>query len=867
MAEHPLLPLPKTEKTDRPSGRPFPGNNLRRPARDRQVIRIGPKFERLRQTLGSSSGVMSLREDPTSIAPERALVFEVAGSIANFYETVRKIDGLEFLADEEAEFEPDEDFAQVDTRKGREGQPRLDKMVGGRLYLAMPDVTALKQLLSLWDRSQRGETLGRGFTPWSRVFEQLRNLRPWGPQDRIPEETIEYWRAKLKAAPADPVRTEVELWFHENPNARQRAFSNFRAIVEASGGVILDHAVIEDIGYEGALIDLSAGVVQQLIERAGIQLAICDDVMFLRPQSTAQFPVETEPVEAAEELGPAGPAEFPPIAALFDGVPVQAHHLLTGRLLIDDPDDLEAMSVVGERTHGTQMASLILHGDRNRNEPPLSRRLYVRPVLYAPGNGRREQPRGDRLLIDIIYRSVRRMKEGDEEGPATAPEVFLVNLSLGDENRPFSGPMSPWAKLLDMLSERYGILFLVSAGNVKLPLPVHGVATWTAFEDASPDERERAILQSLTEQKSQRTLLSPAEALNVVTVGAWHEDAVSNPPPSARAIDPFQGSHLPNVSSAQGLGHRKVIKPDVLLPGGRERLTFVSTGGDLVVNVAEAGRYFGLKAAIPDRAGALDREGLSDGTSVATALATRAAHRLFDVLLDRDGGSMHSDMEPVFYGVVIKALLIHRARWGQKAQLLNQLCGPDGQGSHTERRDNIARLLGYGRPIIEEAMACAPNRATMVGYGDVSTDGAVLYRIPLPPSLERLTEPRAVTVTLAWFSPVNRRHQAYRRAKLEVDAVTALSTAIGVDRCGDQPSDKSVPRGTIYHARFAGQKAIPFVDDGHLLLRVWCREQAGKLDQTIRYGLAVTIEAGEAIPVYQEIRTRLGIPVAVATEV
>ncbi len=555
MAEHPLLPLPNTERTDRPSGSRFPGNNLKRPARDRQVVRIGPKFDRLRQALGSSSGVMSLREDPTSIAPERALVFEVAGSIANFYDTVRKVRGLEFLADEETEFEPDADFAQKDDRKGRVGEARMDKVVGGRLYLAIPDVTALKQLLSLWDRWQRGKPLAWGFAPWSGVFEQLRNLRPWGPQDRIPEETIAYWRAKLGAAQADPVHTEVELWFHENPAARQLSFSRLREIVGASRGEILDHAVIEDIGYEGVLIDLPAGIVEQLIERQEIQLAICDDVMFLRPQSTAQFPIETEPVEASGEPGPAGPVELPPIAALFDGVPVQAHRLLSGRLAIDDPDDLEAMSVFGERAHGTQMASLILHGDRNLNEPPLSRRLYVRPILYAPGNGRREQPKGDRLLIDVIYRAVRRIKEGDDEGPATAPEVFLVNLSLGDENRPFSGPMSPWAKLLDMLSERYGILFLVSAGNIKLPMLVPGFTTWTDFEDASPDERERGVLQALSEQKSQRTLLSPAEALNVVTVGAWHEDAVSGAPPSAMAIDPFQGSYLPNVSSALGLAH------------------------------------------------------------------------------------------------------------------------------------------------------------------------------------------------------------------------------------------------------------------------------------------------------------------------
>jgi hypothetical protein len=35
---------------------------------------------------------------------------------------------------------------------------------------------------------------------------------------------------------------------------------------------------------------------------------------------------------------------------------------LDGRLILDDPDELDALSVVAERRHGTEMASLILHG-------------------------------------------------------------------------------------------------------------------------------------------------------------------------------------------------------------------------------------------------------------------------------------------------------------------------------------------------------------------------------------------------------------------------------------------------------------------------------------------------------------------------
>ena len=54
------------------------------------------------------------------------------------------------------------------------------------------------------------------------------------------------------------------------------------------------------------------------------------------------------------------------------------------------------------------------------------------------------------------------MKEGSN---ATAPGVIIINASLGDRNKPFAGHMSGWVRVLDYLAYRYGILFVVSAGN------------------------------------------------------------------------------------------------------------------------------------------------------------------------------------------------------------------------------------------------------------------------------------------------------------------------------------------------------------------------------------------------------------------
>ena len=438
-------------------------------------------------------------------------MFEVAGSIGDFHQLVGRTQGLEFLADEEREFDPDDDFFEVDTRRGREGQPRTDKPVGGRLYLAMPDVGALRELIRLWNTWRSEEDLPYGHTQWRDVFAGLRDIRPWGPVDRIADETIEFWRDDLGGESSEPVRIEAELWFYERAERRAAAWRRMEEAVAAAGGSVVHHAVIEDIRYEAAPIDLPRSEVERLVARDEIHLAICDDIMFLRPQSSLDIPERGDETESGAGLTVDPPDDRPPVAALIDGMPVQNHQLLAGRLDVDDPDNLEEMSVLSGREHGTAMASLILHGDRNLGERPLSRRIHLRPILYAPENGRREEPSRDRLLVDVLYRAIRRMKEGEGAGEATAPDVFLVNLSLGDPRRPFSGPMSPWAKLLDYLAESYGILFLVSAGNVTSPLPVSAFSDWTSFEDADPEDRERAVLQALADNRAWRMLLSPAE--------------------------------------------------------------------------------------------------------------------------------------------------------------------------------------------------------------------------------------------------------------------------------------------------------------------------------------------------------------------
>lgn len=856
MAERPLLILPTAQAIGPPPG-PRGGDKPIIPTRQRQSRRLGPVFQRLRQALDRGPDrVLELRDDPTSLAPDRVIVFEIAGTVADFARAAAKIAGLDLMIEYDMESEPDEFFAEKDTRRGREGERREDELVQGRFYLAMPDVAALGQLLRLYERWAVGEELDPGFAPFKHLFAQLRTLRPWGPEDRIPDETIAYWREEAARNPGRPVRTEVELWFRRTAARRDQAVRDFRARVTGAGGTILHEALIPEIAYHAALIDIPAAAIPELMARRNVALALADDIMLLRPQTVLLTQPEPDEVVDGAVPGNQPPAAGAPIAALLDGVPVAAHERLAGRLTLDDPDNLQALALVNRRFHGTAMASLILHGDLNEPEPPLTRPLYVRPIMVAPLDFDEHTP-ADRLLVDTLYRAILRIKGNDAE-PGVAPSVFLVNLSLGDRRRPFANLMSPLARLLDFLASRHNIVFLVSAGNVAHPLTLPEFNRWSDFEQATPQARERAVLTALFAAKRERSLLSPAEAVNVITVGAQHTDNVVNRVGAHIAVDPFEDPALPNVSCAIGLGYKRSVKPDIFLPAGREHVHMAAGGDGVRLRFGRPQRMYGLSAAAPDprNQGRLNQTVFEDGTSTATALATRAAHRIFDALMDRDGGSLLADIPPAYYAVMVKTLLVHSARWNEKGELLKNVCGPDDPRRSVERTANATRFLGFGIPDIARVLDCAENQATLVGYGTLAPEHAHNYRVPLPPSLQGVTVPREVAITMTWFTPVRPGHQSYRTVKLEADAPDKKE-AIGVERHRDQPADQSVKKGTVFHERMTGKKAVPFIDDGHLNIRVWCKDDAGNDGNAVQYAIAVTIESGTPLRIYEEVRDRL----------
>lgn len=624
--------------------------------------------------------------------------------------------------------------------------------------------------------------------------------------------------------------------------------------------------MIPDISYHAVLGTMSLARVQEMVEQPdvwdNIALLQCDDIMHIRPvgQCAVGIPEDTTDggVVAASSLSVDSPAGDP-LVALLDGMPLAGHQLIDGRTIVDDPDDFESAYLARERVHGTTMGSLVCLGDVNDGGNPIGRPLYVRPIM-KPRRGFDgkfvEAIPPDVLPIDLVHRAVRRLYESENGEPPAAPSVRVINLAICDPVRPLNREMSSWARLLDWLSWKYNVLFVVSAGNQTADLELEVPSG--ALGGLTDEELEESVIRSVASDTRNRRLLSPSETLNGITVGATHEDASSQPP--VYLLDPFTHEGLPSVISAHGPGYRRAIKPEILLPGGRQPLAekLGNSHANSVLEVRSPTGPPGQLVAIPGAQGELNRTRYTRGTSNATALASRATHFLHEVIeeLREDAGN---GLGRDFDAVLLKTLLVHGANWANAWNLYRQVL-LDGQTSR-RFKEYVGRFLGYGSTDLTRVVACTDQRVTVLGLGLLGDGDGDEFALPLPPSLSAKTEKRILTITLAWLTPVNSTRQNYRVAHLWFNPTQ--QNDIAPKRL--YADHQAVLRGTVQHEVLEGESAVPFQDGDFIGIKVNCRADAGNLDEPIRYGLAVTLEVAEglAIPVYEEVRQRLRVPVPV----
>jgi hypothetical protein len=851
MAELPHLLLPTPVRVDRRALSGF-GPTATLPGYRRQGARLQGRFQDLTRASGAASAA------PGTAEPEELVVLETVGRVDDLARAISRVPGMEWLGDLDIdELAPEPEFGGGD---GADQQPD-GSISPGRLYLVMSSQGGIDELLRLWRLyTEGGDRIAfpYGLTRWREVFARLNNIRRWGPEDRVRETGLAEDVALRGALGQQVVGIEVELWYREQPAARRAAVAAIAALVGVANGTVGREALVAGAAYHALLAYVPIETASD-IATAQHPVVRAPQVRFIRPVGQALFRSGTDQSEPHGYEDGAKPTGDP-VIALLDGLPLPEHVRLTQRILIDDPDDWAAEYPADQRHHGTSMASLIVHGDIKAEGAPLKRPLYARPVLRPTHMGLdewREQVPDDELPADLIDRAVSRLFESNNDRPV-APSIRVICHALADPSRPFDGSMSAWARVVDYLSWRYRVLFVLSAGNHpgSIDLP-------PAIGRADPAQLEQAVLNFLATQGRVRRLLAPAESINGVTVGSLHDDASGAQAPTG-TLEPYVTMALPSPVSAQGRGFRRSIKPDLAMSGGRQTYFAMPATNTFGLTVNTSVRPPGqLSAAPPVTPGELERVAYTRGTSNATALAARLAAMTANVVEEIRAARGAPPAE--FDSVILKAMLAHSSERVADDRL-QALFGADGQSL-------AVRLTGYGRPDETRTSSSDDDRVLMIGWGDLGDGQGHRFQWPIPSGLSGITAQRIVTATLAWFTPINPRHSAYRRAQLwfdpyGVDDADGFQSAMRLHRIRGADWQR-VRRGTLQHEVFVGDAVITVDPDAMARLQVNCRSETGDLVENVPYALVVTMEARSqtTLRLYQEISSRLAVttPVAIQT--
>lgn len=861
MTDRPILRLPRARTAPRLTGAPANVPSPRPGGRQAQGARFREQFDRLEQALAGDDANVVLRQDPAGIAPERALVFVTAVPIARFIRAAESI-GLEVFSEVDLDdYELDENLLD-----------RKPELANPTLYATMPSEDVLNRIIRLWRAYQRNEAAVRGDAPWWNLFDMLAELRPWGPEDRLNDRSREELNNRLPIDDHEEVRLELEIWPTRNAEARRRWQIDTEARVIALGGRIISRSSIIEAGfiYEAFLIGMAAGSVREMLAHpfAPSGLASLDGLQFVLPQTIAQsLPAQSDPDDQAQldALDPFD-EQNPLRAILLDGTPIAAHQLLDGGVIIEDVHGLVPSSLVADRLHATTMASLILRGDiRADGKPVEDSRLLSIPVLIDVNQNTLSPD--DRLFVDVIHVALTRAFLGDEP---LAPDAFVVNFSIGIRGAHFTGLISSLARLMDWWSDEYGVLFIVSAGNVGSDLTIPSVNS-IEFEEASLDQRADFVEAAKRTTRHQRTLLAPSEALNVVSVGAAHLDL--SPPqglPPVNEVDIDRGDGvMPAVSSAIGLGPFRSMKPDFLHVGGEHNVRMMPSVDGLNLRVVNRSRRTGLFVASTGQgAAAIAR---SRGTSCANALTTRAHLNAAAALTNEDGPYAGLELPRRDLALLTRALSVNSSRWPASAQNFYDRERAPNPRKHLQAKEEVARYFGHG-VLNEQLMQVSPDAgATLVGLGTIRKGQALIFDLPLPASMSGEGLGRSMWVTLAWFSPVEPARAKYRLAALEAVASNhnggedePKDNSWSLDLKSGHLDEKMIKRGTVWSRRLVKNRVhVPYYEDGaNIPIRVQCRDASGGgLDPNddIRFAIVVTLEVeiGAEFDIHQEIRDEL----------
>ena len=376
---------------------------------------------------------------------------------------------------------------------------------------------------------------------YKQILEALDGIENWTKEDRSS------WSVKNTGFPeTKEFLLDIELWpLHEaNHPKRLSLCAAFETWLTSENIASVDKVNLDSLlMYRVKITKAQANV---LLNHKDIRF------VDLIPITGISYQQQNRNISTIPSNIPSPPANAAKVCILDSGIntnhPLLAPAIAESASFVDSEDESDTTG------HGTSAASIALYGDIEACETSNSWQpllwLYNGKVMFrCPDTG---DPVFDTKTIEsTLIEVVEYFKE-------LGCRVF--NLSIGNENAPYDGKhIRGIAYVLDTLARQHNILFVVSAGNFKgsekPPVPSN---SWR-------DEYPEYLVCD------QSTIIDPAPALNVLTVGSlarhnstadsqrYSQEISQLSPASEGQPSPFT-RHGPSVNGA--------FKPELMAIGG-----------------------------------------------------------------------------------------------------------------------------------------------------------------------------------------------------------------------------------------------------------------------------------------------------------
>ncbi|MGP5568173.1 S8 family peptidase [Pseudomonas helleri] len=581
------------------------------------------------------------------------------------------------------------------------------------------------------DHLRKLGVLGASLT-YRQILEAIEGIEAWSAEDRMS------WALVHLGLPQAPTfKLDVELWpVHvANHPIRIQLTTAFEGWLESVQIRRLDRINLDSLLMYR--VEVKPDQAELLLNHRDVRLV---DLIPATGISVRQL---NRDINELPQNVPSPAADAARVCILDSGI--NANHPLLRPAMAESASFVDEEGDSDEVGHGTAVAGVALYGDveacNNTN--------YWRPEFWIfNGKVMKKCPQTGNAVYD---------EHSLEASLTRAVEHFvdlgcrIFNLSLGNSNAPYDGThVRGLAYILDVLSRRHNILFVVSTGNYSgsdnPPTPIN------SWRDEYPE-------YLVAEQSS---IIDPAPAMTVLTVGSISRHNAtydSQRFPEIHQLSPA-AENQPSPFTRHGPSVKGALKPELVAPGGNLASPMRQADAQWRPDMRGLGVLTLHHQAVGNT---LFKE--MSGTSLAAPYVTHLAGRLLNEY-------------PAASANMLRAMLVNQAYLPEEVSstFSDEFKKAYKEDKSTRNREVARDVAGYGVVNEGDLFRSSDNAVILMSEEGIENNACQFFELPLPADYLRSSRgTRELSVTLAYSPAVRTTRVEYLATQISYRLVKGTS--------------------------------------------------------------------------------------------